>query len=75
MGAYEVPFLRGDANCDGVVDLDDINPFVMVLVSQATYEARYPGCPWLNGDISGDASVDFDDINPFVKCLVAGACP
>jgi parallel beta-helix repeat protein/predicted outer membrane repeat protein len=75
MGAYEVPFLRGDANCDGVVDLDDINPFVTALVSQASYEARYPGCPWLNGDTNGDGSVDFDDINPFVKCLVASGCP
>jgi hypothetical protein len=58
-----------------VVDLDDINPFVMALVSQTTYEAHYPGCPWLNADINGDGSVDFDDINPFVKCLVAGGCP
>jgi hypothetical protein len=66
---------RGDLNCDGFVDFDDINPFVMALVSQAGYEARYPGCPWLNGDINGDGSVDFDDINPFVRCLVSGGCP
>jgi len=75
MGAYEVQFLRGDANCDSVVDLDDINPFVMALVSQASYEARNPGCPWLNGDVNGDGAVDFDDINPFVRCLIAGGCP
>jgi len=48
MGAYEVPFLRGDANCDGGVDLDDISPFVLALVDQTRYEVRYPGCPWLN---------------------------
>jgi len=72
MGAYEVQFGRGDANCDGVVDFDDINPFVKALIGQGTYEAKYPGCPWLNGDINGDGSVDFDDINPFVKLVVGG---
>ena len=71
----EVVPLKGDMNCDGAVDFDDVNPFVMALVSQATYEARYPGCPWLNGDINGDGAVDFDDISPFVACLVGGGCP
>jgi hypothetical protein len=76
MGAYEyqVSIGRGDLNCDGVVNFDDISPFVTALVSQTTYEARYPGCPWLNGDINGDGAVDFDDISPFVGCLVAGGC-
>ena len=67
--------LAGDLDCSGQVDFDDINPFVTALVSQVTYEARYPGCPWLNADVDGDGSVDFDDINPFVACLVGGGCP
>jgi len=77
MGAYEyqVSIRHADLNCDGVVNFDDINPFVTALVSQATYEARYPGCPWLNADTNGDGSVDFDDINPFVRCLVSSGCP
>ncbi len=66
---------RGDLNCDGVVNFDDINPFVLALVSQAAYEATYPNCLWLNGDINRDGVVNFDDINPFVACLVAGTCP
>jgi hypothetical protein len=61
--------LRGDMNCDGYVDFDDINPFVLALVSKAQYEARYPGCPWLNADCNCDGHVDFDDINPFVLAL------
>jgi hypothetical protein len=66
---------RGDLNCDGGVDFDDINSFVQALVSRSGYEARYPGCRWLNGDIDGDGDVNFDDIGPFVKCLVQNGCP
>jgi hypothetical protein len=66
---------RGDTNCDCQVSFDDINPFVLALVSQASYEAAYPDCRWLNGDINGDGVVNFDDINPFVACLVNGGCP
>ncbi len=65
----------GDMNCDGSVDFDDINPFVLALVGQANYEARFTNCFWLNGDTNHDGGVDFDDINPFVKCLVLGTCP
>jgi hypothetical protein len=66
---------RGDLNCDGAVDFDDINPFVTALVSRANYEAAFPNCRWLNGDIDGNGTVDFDDINPFVACLVQNGCP
>jgi hypothetical protein len=67
--------LRGDMNCDGTVDFDDISPFVTALVSRDVYEARDPDCHWLNGDLNGDGDVDLDDINPFVQCLVLGGCP
>ncbi len=59
----------GDLNCDGVVDFDDISPFVKALVGQAVYESWYPDCNWLNGDYDNDASVDFADIRPFVAAL------
>ncbi len=60
---------HGDANCDYAVDFDDINPFVMALVSEAGYVGRYPDCPFLTSDCNNDGSVDFDDINPFVALL------
>jgi len=65
---------RGDTNCDGAVDFDDINPFVTAIVDQTTYEAKYPACFWLNGDIDCSGGVDFDDISPFVAHLVTGTC-
>jgi hypothetical protein len=71
---YVIAPKRGDMNCDGYVDFDDINPFVSALVGRAGYEAQLPNCSWLNGDIDLNGAVDFDDINPFVSCLVAGGC-
>ncbi len=71
-GAYtidvtETPsFPVGDMDCDGDVDFDDIDPFVLALSGQAAYLAQYPDCVWQNADVSGDGNVDFDDIDAFV---------
>ncbi len=59
----------GDLNCDGVVDFDDINPFVLALSDPASYGVAYPDCNILSGDCDSDGDVDFDDINPFVALL------
>ncbi len=65
----------GDMNCDGLVDFNDIDGFVIALVSRSTYEAAYPACRFDHADANRDGSVNFDDINAFVGCLVAGVCP
>ena len=62
----------GDLNCDGVVNFDDINPFVLALSDPAGYQAAFPNCHILNRDCNGDGYVDFDDINPFVAILSGG---
>ncbi|MEW6251711.1 MAG: hypothetical protein AB1716_13790 [Planctomycetota bacterium] len=64
-----VPSARGDMNCDGVVDFDDINPFVQALADPAGWQASHPGCPFSNCDVNCDGYVDFWDINPFVALL------
>ncbi len=75
-GFWSLPApLRGDMNCDGKVNLDDINPFVTALIDRNGYKAQYPGCPWLNGDIDESGQVNFGDINGFVICLISGGCP
>jgi parallel beta-helix repeat protein len=61
--------LVGDLNCDGLVNVGDINPFVLALSKPALYELTYPGCPFENRDINGDGALDFSDINPFVALL------
>jgi hypothetical protein len=62
----------GDLNCDGLVDFDDINPFVLMLSDPDAWQAQYPTCDWRNGDCDGNGFVDFDDINRFVA-LLSGA--
>jgi len=71
--AYEA----GDLNCDGMLDLFDIDPFVIALTSASetppfgTYDALYPDCDPLLADANGDEVVDLFDIDPFVEMLTA----
>jgi hypothetical protein len=67
-------FQLGDMNCDGSIDFDDIDPFVVAIVDQGDYESAYPDCRYLNADTNKDGAVDFDDIDSFVECLVNGGC-
>ena len=67
--AQAVTYTVGDLNCDGAVNFDDINPFVLALSDPAGYQAAFPDCPIANGDVNGDGFVNFDDINPFVALL------
>ncbi|HSW44304.1 MAG TPA: hypothetical protein VLM89_01905 [Phycisphaerae bacterium] len=62
-------------NCDGRVDFDDINPFVLALTGESPYGVQFPNCDWPNADANRDGGIDFDDINPFVACLIAGERP
>jgi hypothetical protein len=67
--AVFVPRTPGDLNCDGVLDFDDINPFVLALSDPVAYQAAYPECYVENADCNGDGVVNFDDINAFVALL------
>ncbi len=62
----------GDMNCDGVVSVGDINPFVLALTDPAAYAAQFPDCDALNGDCNDDDTVSVGDINCFVA-LVTGS--
>ena len=67
----------GDLNCDGEVNLFDIDPFVLALTSASNpdpfddYYAVHPDCDPLLADIDGDGSVKLFDIDPFVELLTA----
>lgn len=70
--------VRGDMNCDGLVDFNDIDPFVVALTGEDNYAQQYPDCVYANGDIDCNGSVDFDDIDGFVDCVINEArddCP
>ena len=53
-------FVLGDVNCDGVVDLLDVQPFV-ILVTSGEFSAK--------ADINGDGVVNLLDVQPFVELL------
>ena len=59
----------GDANCDNLIDFDDINPFVAALGGATP-------CNFANCDVNGDGVIDFNDISPFVALISSGTpCP
>lgn len=53
-----------DANCDGSVDLLDVEPFIKLLLG--TDEP----CLQCAGDVNGDGSVDLSDVEAFISCLL-----
>lgn len=65
---------RGDMNCDGGVDFEDIDSFVAALINRDDYESEYPDCNYFNADIDENGRVDFEDIDGFIECLINGGC-
>jgi bacillopeptidase F len=51
-----------DANCDGVIDAFDIEPFIAILTGGQ-------GCSPCAADTDGNGVVDAFDIEPFINCL------
>ncbi|MCG3125472.1 MAG: hypothetical protein CHACPFDD_00295 [Phycisphaerae bacterium] len=64
------PFVLGDMNCDGSVNVFDIEPFVLALIDLEAHAAAYPGChaDWA-GDINQDGSFNGFDVDAFVELL------
>ena len=54
------PVLLGDCNQDGVVDFEDVGPFIMILQSGSFLE---------EADCNEDGVVDFEDVGAFVAIL------
>jgi hypothetical protein len=65
-----VASVAGDLNCDGAVDVGDIDAFVLRLCDPPAYQAAYPTCPDANGDLDSSGSVDGNDIGAFVALLL-----
>ncbi len=60
---------RGDLNCDGVVNFDDIDAFVLALTDPAAYAAAHPDCHGAAGDFDGDGAVTPADVDGFVSAF------
>jgi hypothetical protein len=59
----------GDMDCDGDLDFDDIDDFVLGLNEPTAYENLYGVPSSLKGDADRDGDLDFDDISGFVSFL------
>jgi hypothetical protein len=68
---FLLAIVLGDMDCDGDVDFDDINDFVLGLSDPVEYENQYGMLPDVKGDTDGDGDLDFDDIDDFVAILNA----
>ncbi|HVP12729.1 MAG TPA: metallophosphoesterase [Phycisphaerae bacterium] len=55
---------RGDCNCDGIVNADDVGAFVAVLLGGSP-------CRLENCDLNGDGVVDGRDIQTFITLLLS----
>lgn len=64
------PCVKGDMNCDRVVDLQDVDEFVQALVDPSGYIATHANCNILNGDMQPDGSVDGGDVQALVELLL-----
>lgn len=64
--------LSGDANCDGQVNLLDLDGFVQILLDPAAYAASHPTCDQMNADVSGNGTADGDDIAAFIDLMICG---
>ncbi|TWT43937.1 hypothetical protein RAS1_03390 [Phycisphaerae bacterium RAS1] len=63
------PVCTCDANCDGNVDILDINAFVLAIGGQAAWQAQYPCEFFCANDVNDDGAVNVLDINAFVVCV------
>ncbi len=71
IGAWEFqpPARLGDLNCDGLVDFDDVDPFILAVTDPNAYATLHPECPLGLADCNSDGQVDEGDIDAFVALL------
>lgn len=68
--AEPIVILLGDADGSGVINFDDLDPFVDALFFPGTYAQNYPNIdPDVVLDMNCDGKLTFDDLDPFVDLL------
>ncbi|MBE7506187.1 MAG: hypothetical protein HS101_07850 [Planctomycetia bacterium] len=64
-------FILGDLNCDTIVDIQDLEPFVQCLMDPVLYSSLHLGCEPTQADFNDDGSVDGADIAGFAEALLS----
>ncbi|HWL94725.1 MAG TPA: PQQ-dependent sugar dehydrogenase [Phycisphaerae bacterium] len=60
----------GDMNCDTVINLSDVDPFVLALTNSTAYLSAFPGCLICNANFNDNDGPDGGDIAGFVALLL-----
>jgi len=65
----------GDLDCDGLVMVSDVAPFVTALIDPDAYADAFPDCAIVLADLNGDGRADGADVAAFIAALVADPLP
>ena len=65
----EVALVAGDADLNGIVDMQDVRAFVLAVKQPAVYRATYGVPAERTADADGDGDVDFDDIDDLLELI------
>lgn len=60
---------KGDANCNNVLNVADIGPFVLAVTDPAAYATQFPGCDLAISDMDDNGVVSVGDIGLFVAMV------
>lgn len=63
--------IDGDLNCDCLVNLGDIDPFVLALLDPVAYQIAFPGCSINQADLNADGVIDGRDVLGMVQRLMS----
>ena len=61
----------GDVNCDGQINLFDVDPFVLALTNPELYLTQYSNCNPILADCDGNWAVNLFDVDAFVDVITA----
>jgi len=64
------PVTPGDMNCDGVVDVLDVEPFALALLDRTTYESAHADCDVQAANCDGICGINGLDIQAFVELIL-----
>lgn len=66
------PIVPGDMDCDGSLNLTDVESFILALIDPKGYDAKNPDCDLNLADMNTDGSVDLTDVEKFIEALLGG---
>lgn len=69
LDSCEVVSNTGDVNCDGLINILDVDAFILGLLDPAMYAMVYPECPASRADTNNDGQNDGRDVAAFVALI------